>query len=86
LDEFDYGVCVYNSFERVNLLYRCVYCYQSSEVKCGEVKWGEERWGDERRVGWYFLVTLWRSLCTSVWSDDILVILWRSVNTSSFTI
>ena len=38
LDEFDYGVCVYDSFERVNLRYRCVYCYQSSEVKCGEVK------------------------------------------------
>ena len=33
LDEFDYGVCVYNSFERVNLWYRCVYCYQSGEVK-----------------------------------------------------
>jgi len=85
LDEFDYGVCVYNIFERVNLRYRCVYCYQSSEVKWGEVKWGEERWGDERRVGWYF----WSpcgGVCVHFWSDDSLVILWRSVNTSSFTI
>ena len=31
LDEFDYGVCVYKSFERVNLWYRCVYCDQSGD-------------------------------------------------------
>ena len=54
LDEFDYGVCVYNSFERVNLWYRCVYCYQS-----GEVRW--------RVTDDILGVTLWRSLNTSVW-------------------
>ena len=45
LDEFEYGVCVYKSFERVNLWYRCVYCDQSSdwwrviewESPCGRV-------------------------------------------------
>ena len=35
------------------------------------MRWSEEKWGDERRVGWYFGVTLWRSLYPSVWSDDI---------------
>ena len=40
-------------------------------VQRSEVKRNEERWGDERRVGWYFGVTLWRSLYTSVWPDDI---------------
>ena len=31
LDEFEYGVWVYKSFERVNLWYRCVYCDQSGD-------------------------------------------------------
>ena len=55
LDEFDYGVCVYKSFERVNLWYRCVYCDQSDEewgvtddrvgvIECDE----SEEWGGDK--------------------------------------
>ena len=44
----------------------------------------EVRWRETCRM--IFFGHLVAELYTSVWSDDILVILWRSVTTSSFTI
>jgi len=67
LDEFEYGVCVYKSFERVNLWYRCVYCDQSGDG------W---RSGSHRVAEYEFTGVTSRSWCAWMFVGDHSIVVW----------